>query len=121
MEVLENLPLLAEVVKRNREESTDEETPQKSVIDGTRTEHLLGPKGTPEDGSGEECVDTRAGKVILLARCADVGDLRHLVVEDSRADEGGNKGSEHLAIEGDPRWNVDVMGEFEILGEVKGM
>jgi hypothetical protein len=35
--------------------------------------------------------------------------------------KSGNEGSEHLAVEGDPRWNVGVMGEFEILGEVEGV
>jgi len=44
-----------------------------------------------------------------------------LVIEDSRTNESGNEGSEHLAAEGDPGWNVDVMSELEILSEVEGM
>jgi len=59
--------------------------------------------------------------VVLLVRCANIGDLRHLVVEDTRADESGNKGSEHLAVEGNPGWDVDVVSEFEILGEPDGV
>ena len=121
MEVPEDLPLLAEVVERNREEGTDEETPQEGVVDGTNTEHFLGSKSTPENGSSEESIESGTGEMVLLPRCANIGYLRHLIVEDSRAHETGNKGSEHLAIESDPRWNVDVMGELEILGEVEGM
>ena len=121
MEVLENLPLLAEEVERNWEEGTDEETPQEVVVDGTDTEHFFGSKSTPENGSGEESVGTRTGEMVLLVRCANIGDLRHLIVEDSRAYESRNKGSEHLAVEGDPRWNMDIVSELEILGEVEGL
>ena len=53
MEVSEDLPLPAKEVERNREEGANEETPQETIVDGTSTEHLLGPKGTPQDGSGE--------------------------------------------------------------------
>jgi len=101
MEVPENHPLPSEKVEGNREESTREETPQEPVVGCTGTEHLLGSKGTPEDGSGEELVDVRTSKFILLVWCANVRDLRHLVVEDSRGDEGGNDGSERLAAAGD--------------------
>ena len=59
--------------------------------------------------------------MVLLADRANIGDLRHLVVENSRADEGGNEGGDHLAVEGDPRRNVGVMSEFKILGEVEGV
>ena len=52
IKVPENLPRPAKKVERNREEGANEETPQEAVVDGTRTEHLLGPKGTPEDGRG---------------------------------------------------------------------
>ena len=120
MEVLENLPLPAKEVERKREEEANEEPPQETVVDGTSAEHLLWPKGTPDDGSGEEIVGRGAGEVILLLRCANIGDLRHLIVEGSCADESGNKRGEHLAAERDPRWNVDVMGEFETLGVVEG-
>ena len=121
MEVLENLPLPAEEVEWNRKESTDEETPQEAIVDGPSAEHLLGSKGAPEDGSGEKSVDPRAGEMILLVRRANIGDLRHLVIEDGCADKSGNKGGEHLAVEGDPRWYVDVMSEFEVLGEVESV
>ena len=121
MEVPENLPLLAEEVERNREKGADEETPQETIVGGTRTEHLLGPKGTPKNGSGEESVGIRTGETVLLPRCANIGYLRHLIVEDSRAHKTGNKGSEHLTAECDPRWNMGVMGELEILREVEGV
>ena len=121
MEVLENLPLPTEEVEWDREEGTNEETPQETIVDGTGTEHLLWPKGTPEDGSGEESVDTRTSEVVLLLGCADIGDLRHLIVEDGRAYESGNDGSKHLAVEGDPRWDMDVVGELEVLGKVEGV
>ena len=121
VKILENLPLPAKEIERNREEGTNGETPQETIIDGTRTEHPLWSEGAPEDGSGEKSADTGAGEVVLLVRCTNIGDLRHLVAEDTGADESGNKCSKHLAVEGNPRWNVDVMREFEILGEPEGV
>ena len=121
MEVPENLPLPAKEVERKREEEANEEPPQETVVDGTSAEHLLWPKGTPDDGRGEETVDIGTGEVVLLPRCANIRDLRHLIVEGSCGDESGNERSDHLAAERDPRWNVDVMGELEILREVEGV
>jgi len=119
VEVGENLELLAEEVEGDGQDSTNEETPQEAVVDGSGTEHLLGAESTPKDGSGEECVVSRAGEVILLLGQADVGDLGHLVVENCRTDKGGDECRPHLAVEGDPRGDVHVMGELEILSEVK--
>ena len=59
--------------------------------------------------------------MILLLGQADVGDLGHLVVENGRADDSGDKRRPHLAVEGDPGSNVHVVGELEILGKVEGM
>ena len=121
VEIPEDFPLLAEEVKRNREEGTDQETPQEAIVDGTSTKHLLRSEGTPEDRSCEEGVDSRAGEVVFLIGCADLGNPRNLVVEGSCTDKSGNKGSEHLAVEGDPRWNVGVVSEFEVPGKVEGV
>ena len=121
MEVLENLPLLAKEVERNWEEGASEEKPHETIVDGTRAKHPLGSEGTPEDSSGEATIGSRAGEVVLLAGCANVRDLRHLVVEDSRRNKTGNEGGDHLAIESDPRRDVGIMGELEILGETEGV
>ena len=121
MEVPEYFPLLAEEVERNRQDGTDEETPQETVVDGISAKHLPSSEGTPKDGGGKESVDIWAGEVVLLASGANIRDLLHLVVEDARTDEGRNEGSEHLGVEGDPGWYMNVMSEFEILGEVEGV
>ena len=121
MEVSENFPLPTQEVERNREDGTDQETPQEAVVHCTSTEHPLGSKGTPEDGSGKVIVDSWTSEMILLVNRANIGNLRHLVVENGGADESGNEGGEHLAVEGYPRWNVDVMGKFHILCEVEGV
>ena len=121
VEVSENLPLLAQEVERDREDDADGETPQQTVVHCTGAEHHLWSKGAPEDGSGKVIVDGRTGKVVLLINRTYTGDLRHLVIEDGGTDESGDEGGEHLAVEGDPRWNVDVMGEFHILREVEGV
>ena len=121
VEVLEEFRLLAEVVEGDGHECADEETPQEGIIDGARTVHLLGTKGSPKYGSGEERVDSGAGEPVLLVRRTDVGDLGHLVVENGGTDEGRHEGRDHLTVEGDPGWDVNVVREFEILGEVEGM
>jgi hypothetical protein len=59
--------------------------------------------------------------VILLRGQADVRDLGHLVIENGRADEGGNECCPHLAVEGDPRSDVHVVGELETLSEVESL
>ena len=88
VEVLEEFRLLAEVVEGDGHQGSNEETPQEGIVDRTGAIHLLGTKGTPENGGGEEGVDARAGKPILLVGCTDVWDLSHLVVENSGANEG---------------------------------
>ena len=59
--------------------------------------------------------------MILLRRQADVWDLGHLVIENGRADESRDECCPHLAIEGDPRSDVDVVCELEILSEVESL
>jgi hypothetical protein len=54
VEVGENLELLAEEVEGDGQDSTQRETPQEAIVDGTRTEHLLGTESTPEDGSRDK-------------------------------------------------------------------
>ena len=121
MEVGEDLELLAKEVEGNGQDSAQRETPQEAIVDGTRTEHLFRTKSTPEDGSSEKYVVFGTSKVILLRGQADVGDLCHLVVENGRADEGGDKSCPHLAVEGDPWSDVNVVGELEILSEVESV
>ena len=84
VEVLENLPLLAKEVERNREQGAEEETPQEAVVDSTGTEQLLGPKDTPQDGRGEEIVDVGTGEFGII--CANIGELR-LIIEEGCGDE----------------------------------
>jgi hypothetical protein len=62
-----------------------------------------------------------ASEVILLRGQADIGDLCHLVIENGRADEGGDESCPHLAVEGDPWSDVHVVGELEILSELESM
>ena len=121
VKVLEELRLLAEVVEGDGHEGADDETPQEGIVNCTGAVHLLGTEGAPENGGSEEGVDAGAGEPILLVGCADVGDLGHLVVENGSTDEGRYEGGDHLTVEGDPGWDVDVMRELEILGEVKGV
>jgi len=68
VDVAENPVLLAEEVEGDGQNSADGETPQKAIVDGTRTEHLPGTESTPKDGSGEESVISRASKMTLLRR-----------------------------------------------------
>lgn len=121
MDVGERLILIAKEVEGDGENSTDQETPQKAIVDGARTEHSLGTESTPKDGSGKESVIPGASEVVLLPRQANVGDLGHLVVEDGRADEGRDEGRPNLTAEGDPRSEVYVVGELEICGKAKSV
>ena len=119
MKVLEKFRPLAEVVEGDGQESTEEETPQEGVVNPTRTIHHLGTEGTPENGGGEKGVDLGASQPVLLIRRADVGDLFHLVVENGGTDEGRHEGRDHLAVERNPGWDVDVVRKLEILRKVE--
>jgi hypothetical protein len=90
MDVGENPVLLAEEVEGDGQNSSGKETPQKSTVGGTMTEHLVGTESTPKDRSGEERVVSGASEVVLLLRRTDIGDLGHLVVENRRTDKGGD-------------------------------
>ena len=121
VEVGKGFELLAEEVEGNGQDSTQRETPQEAIVDATGTERLFRTESTPEDGSREKRAGPRAGEVILLHGRADTRDLSHLVVENGRADESGDESCPHLAVEGDPRSDVHVMGELETLSEVESM
>ena len=121
VEVGEDLELLTEEVEGDGQDSTQRETPQQPIVDGTRTEHLFGAESTPQDGSGEKCVGVGTSEVILLRGQADVRDLGHLIIENCRAHQGGGEGCPHLTAEGDPRSDVRVAGELETLSEVESL
>lgn len=66
VEVGENPEFFAKEVEGYGQRSTDRETPQKAVVDGTGTEHPLGTESAPKNGSGEESVVSGASEMILL-------------------------------------------------------
>ena len=121
MEVSENLELLAEEVEGDGQDSTQGETPQEAIVSGIRSEHLFGAESTPEDGSREKLVVQGTSEAMPLRGQAEVGDLCHLVIENGRADEGGDESCPHLAVEGDPRSDVRVVGDLETLSEVESL
>ena len=45
----------------------------------------------------------------------------HLVVKNCSAEEGGDECCPHLAVEGDPRGDVHVVRELEILSKLESM
>ena len=120
VEVPEEPEAPSEEVEGDGQNSSNQETPQETVIDCTRTVHLLGTEGAPENGSGKEGVGTRTGEPILLVWSANVRD-RHLIVEDRGANERRHKGCDHLTIKRDPRRDMDIMGQLEILGKMERM
>ena len=121
VEVGEDLELLTEEVEGDGQDSTQRETPQEAIVDGARTEHLFRTESTPQDGSREKHVGAGAGEVVLLRGQADVGDLGHLVVENGQLPDVGNLRLHLRLHEGDPRRDVHVVGELEILSEVESL
>lgn len=69
--------------------------------------------------TGEEGVDAWAGEVVGLVRLADVGDVVHLEVHDSCADEARDEGADDLCPEGVAGWDLDVVGHLEVVAEAK--
>ena len=84
-------------------------------------EDLLGADGTPEDGGGEEGVDARARHLVGGILGADVGDVVHLEVENAGADEGRDERGDDLGGKGVLGGDLDVVSEFEIVGEPDGV
>ena len=108
-------------VKDDGEAETDGESDQGEHILTSRTEHPDWTKSSPEYGSGEEGVDTRAGHFEGSGGSANSLDLVHLEVEDSDANEGGDHGSDQLSTECMPGRDLEVVTEFEILREGKSL
>ena len=116
VEVGENLELLVEEVEGDGQDSAQRETPQEHIVDGARTEHLLWTEGTPGEGSLDKR-DVQGAK----QESNPVAGRSHLVVENGRADEGGDEGCPHLAVECDPWSDVRIVGKLETLSEVEGL
>jgi hypothetical protein len=119
MHVSQDWETLAAEIEDEWQDKSDQETPDKTVVNGTRSEHTLGTERTPQDGGSKECIYTWASEPILLMRITDVVDARHLEVETGDSDEGRYERSSDLSHEGCKRRDVGVMCQFEILGEVE--
>lgn len=87
---------------------TERETEEGLGVLAADTPNLLGTDGTPEDGGGEEGVDTGAGHLELGVGGADAGDAGHLELQDTEAHEGGDEGRDHLGPEGEAGGDLDV-------------
>ena len=76
MHISQDWVTLAAKIEDERQDKPDQETPDKTVVNGTRSEHTLGTERTPQDGSGKERVYTWASEPILLMRITDHLDVR---------------------------------------------
>ena len=107
-------------VKHNHGQPYSHREPEKQPsIYAVTPKHLLRPHSTPDDRSGEELVNTRTGIVVLLRGSADTRDLGHLIVEHGSSDKAANQGRDYLCRESAARWNLDVVGQFQVLGKVE--
>lgn len=82
---LRELP--AQEPEKNHQEDTKRESKEGSRILATNTPQLLGTDGTPQNGSSEEGVLTRACESEGSIRSADILDC-DLVCDDSNAHKG---------------------------------
>jgi hypothetical protein len=121
VDVVHDLVLVAEQKEWDGEDGSSEETEKEVLVERSCTEHPLGTKGTPKDGSGEESVDTRAGESVLLGWRAHILDVCHLEIDDRDGHEGRNDSSNHLDPESNSGWNMRVMRKLKILRESNGM
>ena len=101
-----------------RQEDANGEAEEEHVVSTSGTKQSLGAEGTPEHGRGEKGVVSGASESELRFGRAHVLE-RHLKVENGAADECKDQGCDHLAREGVPGRDFDVVGELEVIGKVE--
>lgn len=123
-----NLPSpgpLGELFVEQPEEDDDDdaqgEADQNLRILSGMAKNLLRSNCSPQDGGGEEGVDAWAGELELRIGSADASDALHLEVENAGADNSADECSNDLGDEGLTRWNLDIVGELEIVTEPHGV
>lgn len=109
------------VVDDKWQDESDREADKKCCVLAVAVKDFLGTNGSPHHGCGEELVDSRTSVMIFLGGCADAFYLVHLKVQDTSADDGGDDSGDHLGPESLAGWDLDVMGEFEVISEPKGV
>lgn len=107
--------------KDDRQDCPQGKADEQRRVLSARAKHLDRANGAPQDGGREEGVDAGAGEVVGGAVGADVGDAVHLEVEHADADERRDDGGDHLRPKGVPRRDLDVVREFEVVGEPDGV
>lgn len=111
-------PLLCEPAEDGQERA-DGESEEQQVV-GALAEELVRAESTPEDGGGEEGVDTWAGETPWGVGGADAVHV-HLEVEDTSAYKGGDEGGDQLRPESGPWGKLAVVRELEVVGEVDSL
>lgn len=112
--------LLHRVVEDDGNEETDGESGKDGSVLAAAAEHPVWAEGSPDDRGGEEGVDTWAGHSERGLGRADVGHV-DLEVEDTGADERGDEGGDDLGGKGVSGWDLDVVGELQVVGKGNGV
>lgn len=76
---------------------------------------------TPQDRGGKEGVHSWTGQLVLRLRGADIVDAAHLEIEHANADNGAEESGHHLRAKRMARWNLDVVGQLQVVAEPDGM
>lgn len=61
------------------------------------------------------------GECGWYSRLAEVGNVHYLKVHDARANKGRHRGGYDLCHEGVALWDLEVVGQLQIVGEIQGM
>lgn len=109
-----------DVVENGRHNKTDRETDEEGCVEPTLAKDLVGPESTPKYRGSEESVDTRAVEAVWCIGGTDILDM-DLEVENTSADESGNKACGHLSPEGVARRNLGIVCKLEIVQELNSV
>ncbi len=91
-------------------------------VDGARGEDALGADETPDDGGVEEDATVGAVELVGLVLGANVCDgTAKRPFEDGDLDDAGPKSGDGLRHEHGAPWDLHVLAQFEILGEVEAL
>ena len=105
----------------DREDATHKPEQVEVLVNAVATESARGANDTPDNARGKECATVWTSEVIGLDRLTSILDVGQRPVHCCDLDETTPDRRGYLATEGDARWNLHVLSQFEIAAESLGV
>jgi hypothetical protein len=112
---------LRESPEGDREDAAHEPEQVEVFINAVATESARGTNDAPDDARGKEGATVRTSEVVGLDGLTSILDVGQRPVHCCDLDETTPDRRGYLATEGDARWDLHVLGQFQIAAESLGV